>query len=212
MKLFGTTAIAMALAATTAFAQSDSNTEMDTDTQNTQVESNSEMDTANDAATESSSDAQDEQSAVNEDTSDMDTEQSAMNDSDSGMSWDKSSEEMGQMQGELIRSRDITGGAVYTTNEANDEGEGWDMTEYDEVDSEWNQIGEIEDLVMSQDGKLTGIVVEVGGFLDIGDKHVLLSVKDAKLVPVDNMSYTFVTRFNEEDIEAMNGVDEAFWN
>lgn len=212
MKLFGTTAIAMALAATTAFAQNDSNTEMDTDTQNTQVESNSEMDTANDAATESSSDAQDEQSAINEDTSDMDTEQSAMNDSDSGMSWDKSSEEMNQMQGELIRSRDITGGAVYTTNEANDEGEGWDMTEYDEVNSEWNQIGEIEDLVMSQDGKLTGIVVEVGGFLDIGDKHVLLSVKDAKLVPVDNMSYTFVTRFNEEDIEAMNGVDEAFWN
>lgn len=144
--------------------------------------------------------------------SDMDTEQSAMNDSDSGMNWDKSSEEMNQMQGELIRSRDITGGAVYTTNEANDEGEGWDMTEYDEVNSEWNQIGEIEDLVMSQDGKLTGIVVEVGGFLDIGDKHVLLSVKDAKLVPVDDMSYTFVTRFNEEDIEAMNGVDEAFWN
>ena len=212
MKLFGTTAIAMALAATTAFAQSDSNTEMDTDTQNTQVESNSEMDTANNTATDSSSDAQDDQSAMNEDSSNMETEQSAMSDGDSGMGWDKSSEEMSQMQGELIRSRDITGGAVYTTNEANDEGESWEMTEYDEVNSEWNQIGEIEDLVMSQDGKLTGIIVEVGGFLDIGDKHVMLSVKDAKLVPVDDMSYTFVTKFNEEDIEAMNGVDEAFWN
>ena len=199
MKLIGSTAIAMALAATTAFAQSDSNAEMDTDTDKAQVESSTEMnssDTSADASGEMKTEGESDKSAMN----------------DSGMNWDKSSEEMGQMQGELIRSRDITGGAVYTTNEANDEGEGWDMTEYDEVNSEWNQIGEIEDLVMSKDGKLTGIVVEVGGFLDIGDKHVLLSVKDAKLVPVDDMSYTFVTRFNEEDLEAMNGVDEAFWN
>ena len=199
MKLIGSTAIAMALAATTAFAQSDSNEEMDTDTGNTQVESSTGMNSS-----DSSADASGNMQTEGE------SDKTAMN--DSGLNWDKSSEEMSQMQGELIRSRDITGGAVYTTNEANDEGEGWDMTEYDEVNSEWNQIGEIEDLVMSQDGKLTGIVVEVGGFLDIGDKHVMLSVKDAKLVPVDDMSYTFVTKFNEEDIEAMNGVDEGFWN
>ncbi|MGK7752622.1 MULTISPECIES: PRC-barrel domain-containing protein [unclassified Roseovarius] len=195
MKLFGTTAIAMALATTAAFAQSDSDTDMETDTQNTQVESSTEMDTADDAATRGGSDAGDTQSAMND-----------------GMTWDKSSEEMGQMQGDLIRSRDITGGAVYTTNEANDEGEGWETSEYNEVGSEWSQIGEIEDLVMSRDGKLTGIVVEVGGFLDIGDKHVLLSVKDAKLVPVDDATYTFVTKFSEEEIEEMNGVDEGFWN
>ncbi|WP_428512882.1 PRC-barrel domain-containing protein [Roseovarius sp.] len=212
MKLIGSTAIAMALAATTAFAQSDTNEEMDTDTGNTQVESSTEMNSSDSSAdassgmeTEDGSDA-----AMSDSESNMDTDKSAMN--DSGMDWDKSSEEMSQMQGELIRSRDITGGAVYTTNEANDEGEGWDMAEYDEVNSEWNQIGEIEDLVMSQDGKLTGIVVEVGGFLDIGDKHVMLSVKDAKLVPVDDKSYTFVTRFNEEEIESMEGVDEGFWN
>lgn len=196
MKLIGSTAIAMALAATTAFAQSDSNEEMENSNDTTQVESSGEA---------SMSDS-------NSDSGDSMAEDSDSPMTYSGMDWDKSSQEMQQMQGELIRSRDITGGAVYTTNEAHDEGEGWDMTTYDEVDSDWNQIGEIEDLVMSQDGKLTGIVVEVGGFLDIGDKHVVLSVKDAKLVPVDNMSYTFVTRFNEEDLEAMNGVDEAFWN
>ena len=83
---------------------------------------------------------------------------------------------------------------------------------YNEVGADWNEIGEIEDIILSKDGQMIGIVGEVGGFLDIGDKHVLLSVKDAKLVPVDDMSYTFVTRFNEEDLEAMNGVDEAFWN
>jgi len=181
MKLFGTTAIAMVLAATTAFAESHSSGEMENDSDTTQVES-----------------------------SNTSTDQSAMNDKDTA--WDKSSAEMNKMTDELIRTRDITGGAVYTTNEAHDEGEGWDAAEYDEVKSEWNQIGEIEDLVMSKDGKLTGVVVEVGGFLDIGDKHVLLSVKDAKLVPVDDATYTFVTKFNEEELEEMEGVDEAAWN
>lgn len=184
MKVFGTTAIAMALAASTALAQNASDDEMENNAETTQVESST------------------------------DTDQSAMNDSDmnNDSEWDKSSAEMNQMTSELIRTRDITGGAVYTTNEAHDEGAGWDSAEYEGVESEWNQIGEIEDLVMSKDGKLTGVVVEVGGFLDIGDKHVLLSVKDAKLVPVDDATYTFVTRFNEEEIEEMEGVDEAAWN
>ncbi|KUF12523.1 PRC-barrel domain-containing protein [Pseudoponticoccus marisrubri] len=114
---------------------------------------------------------------------------------------------------ELIRTRDITGGDIYTMNEANDEGSAWDAdTMYTEVGAEWNDIGEIEDLVLSKDGKIIGIVAEVGGFLDIGDKHVVIDVSDLKLVPVDNMTYAYVTRLNEEDLEAMEGVDEGYWN
>ena len=95
-------------------------------------------------------------------------------------------------------------------NEANDEG--WDGTMmYEEVGRDWNEIGEIEDLVLSRDGKLTGIVAEVGGFLDLADKHVLLPVADVKLVPADGASYVVVTRFNEEDLENLENVDEAGW-
>ncbi len=112
--------------------------------------------------------------------------------------------------GMLIRSRDITGGAVYTTNEANDEG--WDTTTYDSVGADWNQIGEIEDLILSPEGEMIGIVAELGGFLDIGDKHVALAVEDLNLVAVDDATYAYVTRFNEEDLEDMEGVDEGFWN
>ena len=114
-------------------------------------------------------------------------------------------------QGMLIRSRDITGGAVYTTNEANDEG--WDTTTtYDAVGTDWNQIGEIEDLILSPEGQMVGIVAEVGGFLDIGDAHVVLAVEDLNLVAVDDATYAYVTRYNEEDLESMEGVDEGFWN
>lgn len=110
----------------------------------------------------------------------------------------------------LIRTRDITGGAIYTYNEANDEG--WDADAmYDRVDTDWNEIGEIEDIVLSSDGKMIGIVAEVGGFLDVADKHVMVKVDDINLVASSDNDYAFVTRLNEEDLEAMNGIDEGYW-
>ncbi len=120
----------------------------------------------------------------------------------------------------LIRTRDITGGPVYTTNEAWDEGSwgvagedyAWGWGGYDAVGPDWNQIGEIEDVVLDRSGQLTGVVVEVGGFLDIGDKHVLLQVGDVDLVPVDDQSYSLVTRYSEEQLEEMESVDEGWWN
>ena len=111
----------------------------------------------------------------------------------------------------LIRARDITGGNVYTLNEANDEGWSADSI-YTEVGADWNDIGEIEDLVMNENGQLIGIVAEVGGFLDIADKHVVLPVENISLVAVDDATYSFVTAYNEEDLEEMDAVDEGFWN
>lgn len=120
---------------------------------------------------------------------------------------------------QLIRTRDIVGGAVYTTNEAHDEGSwggrddyAWGRSGYDAVGSDWNQIGEIEDVVLDRSGNLAGVVAEVGGFLDIADKHVMLRVGDVDLVPVDDQSYAFITRFSEEELEGRPGVDEAWWN
>lgn len=119
-------------------------------------------------------------------------------------------EDLSQAMGDLIRTRDITGGNVYTTNEADDEG--WDAgVVYDEVAGGWNQIGEIEDILLSRDGQVIGIVAEVGGFLDIGDKHVALSVDDLNLVAVDGEDYAYVTRYNEEELENLPDVDEGFW-
>lgn len=119
-------------------------------------------------------------------------------------------DEMHENAASLIRSRDITGGAIYTTNA--DSGM-WDSdTMYDGMDNDWTQIGEIEDIVLAEDGKVTGIVAEVGGFLDIGDKHVMISVKDLNLVAVDDVSYAYVTRYSEDQLEEMQAVDEGFWN
>lgn len=110
----------------------------------------------------------------------------------------------------LIRTRDITGGNVYTMNEADDEGWSPDTT-HDAVGADWNDIGDIEDIVLNRDGQMIGIVAEVGGFLDIADKHVMIPVADLNLTALDDGSYAFVTRQNEEQLESMEGVDEGFW-
>lgn len=118
--------------------------------------------------------------------------------------------DMTEMTGQLIRSRDITGGTIYTMNEAD---ENWGMnTEYSEVSSDWENIGEIEDIVLSKDGEMIGIVAEVGGFLDIGDKHVMIPVENVRLVAVDDETYSYVTRYSEEQLEEMEAVDEGFWD
>jgi hypothetical protein len=116
----------------------------------------------------------------------------------------------------LIRTRDITGGDIYTMNEAYDEGEWMDANRWGRgnatIGNDWNDIGEIEDIVLSADGRVTGIVAEIGGFLDIGDKHVVISVSDLRLVPVDDQTYAYVTRMSEEQLEQLPGVDEGFWD
>ncbi|WMS41630.1 PRC-barrel domain-containing protein [Acuticoccus sp. MNP-M23] len=120
---------------------------------------------------------------------------------------------------QLIRTRDITGGPIYTTNEAHDEGSWgrdgdtiWGWSEYDGVGADWNKIGEIEDIILDRSGKMVGVVAEVGGFLDIGDKHVMIRVGDLDLVPIDDGTFSLITRYNEEQLEELPSVDEGFWD
>ncbi|MEM9795408.1 MAG: PRC-barrel domain-containing protein [Pseudomonadota bacterium] len=117
---------------------------------------------------------------------------------------------------ELIRTRDITGGPVYSVATSYDEAT-WNDTENASWDAmnwgdTYNQIGEIEDVILDQSGQMIGIVAEVGGFLDIGDKHVMVPVEDLRLVPVDDTSYSYVTRLSEEQLEEMEGVDEGWFD
>jgi len=100
------------------------------------------------------------------------------------------STDMAGMKGDLIRTRDITGGNIYSMSVADDEG--WDSpTRYEGVGDDWNKIG---------------------GFLDIADKHVMIPVDNVRLVSVDDRSYSYVTRMTEEELEALPEVDEGFWD
>lgn len=111
----------------------------------------------------------------------------------------------------LIRTRDITGGEVYTLTPEEREA-GWHGdTEYLTIGENWKDVGEIEDIILSPTGQMIGVVAEVGGFLDIGDKHVVLKAGDMRLVPTDDNDYAIVTAMSEEQLMQLEDVDEGFW-
>lgn len=119
--------------------------------------------------------------------------------------------DLADMQGELMRATDLTGAPIYTTDAAADEG--WDLDGLnDDIGTDSNQIGEIEDLVLARDGSVRGIIAEVGGFLDIGDKDVMLAMDDLEMITRETGEYAYVTRLNEEELEAVPGVETDFWD
>lgn len=189
MKLFTTTALATLLTATTVVAD------------------NHGADASGKSAGGSMDNSKTEASKSNDTNADMGTDTRA----GASEMYDEGKPDAGSKDdNNLIRARDITGGPIYTMSMTSDDD--WSMTMADEeIDSSWQEIGEIEDLVLSRTGQLTGVVAEVGGFLDIADKHVLLPINDVKLIPSDDRSYAIVTRFNEEQLEELENIDETAW-
>lgn len=123
------------------------------------------------------------------------------------------SDDMYNQRENLIRVTDITGSPIYSTANAEATNAEWEDTrQWTQIGEDWNQIGSIDDIVLSTDGEMTGIVAEVGGFLGIGDKHVVLSINDVNLVPSQDGSYAYVTRYSEDQLTDMEGLDEGFWN
>lgn len=111
----------------------------------------------------------------------------------------------------MIYGDEIDGSDIYTLSQEYDP-DLWGETDmFDAVEAEWNEIGEISDIVLSQDGKLVGLVAEVGGFLDIGDADVLIHIDDLKFVDDGGDDYTFVTRLTEEQMENLPSVQDTWW-
>lgn len=124
------------------------------------------------------------------------------------MSGNVSSDNMGN----LVRVSELTDGDVYTLNTEIGDAD-WDTVGYyNEVDTEWDQIGNVTDVALAPDGSMAALVVETGGFLDIGDSHVLLSSDDYRVVRSAGMdTYSFVTRLSEEQLQNLEQVGENWW-
>jgi sporulation protein YlmC with PRC-barrel domain len=72
-------------------------------------------------------------------------------------------------------------------------------------------VGEINDIVFGNDGKIVGIVVGVGGFLGIGEKDVLVSLDSVKMVKATDGSDTsqLVVDASKETLENAPGFDRV---
>jgi sporulation protein YlmC with PRC-barrel domain len=63
-------------------------------------------------------------------------------------------------------------------------------------------IGEISEMIVETDGSINGVVVDVGGFLGVGEHPVLLGWEDLRITgPADDLSAS--TSLNKEQLNAL---------
>lgn len=98
----------------------------------------------------------------------------------------------------------LEGRAIYTTNQPSSTE--WVDVMGDEVPGEWNEIANISDLVMTQEGDLLGYIADIGGFLGIGAHTVLLD-RDALHMAQFGDDVVMATNYSKEELEALPEFD-----
>ncbi len=109
----------------------------------------------------------------------------------------------------MLRADAVEDAIVYSLGETYDEAI-WDSGEpFAQITGGWDEVGEVEDLIIDAEAKVVGVTVDVGGFLGIGESTVLLPVGDLRLVRLpDDDAFIVVTRMTREQIENAEEVDD----
>ncbi len=98
-----------------------------------------------------------------------------------------------------IRSSEFVGMRVYTS-EADIDPDG-EIGE--ESRAEWQDVGEINDVLMTRDGSVKAILVDVGGFLGMGEKTVAIEMEELQFLTVEGDAEEFlVFKGSREALEA----------
>lgn len=85
------------------------------------------------------------------------------------------------------------------------------QTVYSSSADDAENIGSVTDLVISEDGDVEGVVVAVGGFLGLGQKHVALEYDAVEWVQRDNTQWLVIPT-NREALEALPEFDRAAYS
>lgn len=64
-------------------------------------------------------------------------------------------------------------------------------------------IGDINDLIVSKDGKIDRVIVGVGGFLGIGEKNVALPFNELSFTRDNNNATVVMSKVTKETLQAM---------
>ena len=88
-----------------------------------------------------------------------------------------------------ISADDLIGTTVYGANDEN--------------------VGSVGDVILSQDGNVDAIIIDVGGFLGIGSKEVAVGMDNLEFMTDANGNMYLYTQFTEEQLEAQPEYDEA---
>ena len=94
-----------------------------------------------------------------------------------------------QMPATEMKAEELVGTTVYGANDEN--------------------IGEIGDIVLTQDGKVDAVIIDVGGFLGVGEKPVAVGFDNlAFMADKDGKKYLY-TNFSKEQLDKQPAYDET---
>ncbi|MEC7257380.1 MAG: PRC-barrel domain-containing protein, partial [Pseudomonadota bacterium] len=98
-----------------------------------------------------------------------------------------------------VQASDFIGMRVYTAENATD------ADSYAGIQDNWEDIGEIHDVILSRDGAVEAVLVDIGGFLGIGERQVAVNMDAIKFVSDD------ATEGDDSDyFLVMNGTKASF--
>lgn len=95
---------------------------------------------------------------------------------------------------------------IWTTNDSNVTP--WTEGTLAERPLSWADIAKIDDVVLDENGQVVGYLADIGGFLGIGVKKVLLGIEAIHPVNV-NGDWIFVTNFTKSELEALPNFDAS---
>lgn len=100
----------------------------------------------------------------------------------------------------------ITSRRIWTTNQPSTTE--WIDPALEERPADWQDIAKVNDVVLDDSGEnVVGYIADIGGFLGIGAKKVLLGVDAIHMVTVGNDTF-FATNYTKKELEALPDFDE----
>lgn len=100
----------------------------------------------------------------------------------------------------------ITSRRIWTTNQPSSTE--WVDPSLEQRPAEWQDIAKVNDVVLDDSGtQVVGYIADIGGFLGIGAKKVLLGVDAIHLVTVGNDTF-FATNYTKQELQALPDFDE----
>ena len=63
-------------------------------------------------------------------------------------------------------------------------------------------VGEVGDAILTKDGKIDAVIIDVGGFLGIGEKPVAVAFEDLQIMTDSNGKLYVYSKFTREQLDA----------
>lgn len=93
---------------------------------------------------------------------------------------------------------------IWTTNQPSSSA--WSDTTLTERPADWTNIAKVDDIVLDPQGNVLGYIADIGGFLGLGAKRVLLG-KDALHFTRIGDDEFYATNFTKEELQALPEFD-----